>query len=69
MLDMFGLFLKYSEVIDRVTVWGLTDNTTWLNNFPIRGRKDYPVLFDRNNQRKPIVEQMIKMAETYKPAK
>jgi endo-1,4-beta-xylanase len=69
MLDMFGLFLKYSEVIDRVTVWGLTDNTTWLNNFPIRGRKDYPVLFDRNNQRKSIVEEMIRMAETYKPAK
>jgi len=63
MLDMFGLFLKYSELIDRVTVWGLTDNTTWLNNFPIRGRKDYPVLFDRNNQRKSIVEEMVKMAE------
>ena len=69
MLDMFGLFLKYSDVIDRVTVWGLTDNTTWLNNFPIRGRKDYPVLFDRNNQRKPVVDEMIKMAEKYKSNK
>jgi endo-1,4-beta-xylanase len=63
MLDMFGLFLKYHDVIDRVTLWGLTDNTTWLNNFPIRGRKDYPMLFDRNNQRKPVVDEMIKMAE------
>ncbi len=62
-LDMFGLFLKYDDVVERVTVWGLTDNTTWLNNFPIRGRKDYPVLFDRNNQRKPIVDEMIKLAE------
>jgi endo-1,4-beta-xylanase len=62
-LDMFELFLKYSDVVDRVTVWGLSDNTTWLNNFPIRGRKDYPVLFDRNNQRKPVVEEMIKMAK------
>jgi endo-1,4-beta-xylanase len=69
MLDMFGLFLKYEEVIDRVTVWGLSDNTTWLNNFPIRGRKDYPALFDRNNQAKPVVEEMIKMAERYKPEK
>ena len=66
MLDMFGLFLKYNDVVDRVTVWGLTDNTTWLNNFPIRGRKDYPVLFDRNNQRKSIVDEMIKMAEKSK---
>lgn len=62
-LDMFGLFLKYQEVIDRVTVWGLSDNTTWLNNFPIRGRKDYPVLFDRNNQRKRVVDEMIQMAQ------
>jgi endo-1,4-beta-xylanase len=66
MLDMFALFLKYNDVIDRVTVWGLTDNTTWLNNFPIRGRKDYPMLFDRNNQRKPVVDEMIKMAKNYK---
>lgn len=65
-LDMFGLFLKYHDVVDRVTVWGLSDNTTWLNNFPIRGRKDYPVLFDRNNQRKPVVDEMIKMAEKQK---
>jgi endo-1,4-beta-xylanase len=66
MLDMFALFLKYNDVIDRVTVWGLTDNTTWLNNFPISGRKDYPMLFDRNNQRKPVVDEMIKLAKKYK---
>ena len=69
MLDMFGLFLKYNDVIDRVTLWGLTDNTTWLNNFPIRGRKDYPMLFDRNNQRKPVVAKMIKMAKKQKVIK
>ena len=69
MLDMFGLFLKYNNVVDRVTVWGLTDNGTWLNNFPIRGRKDYPMLFDRNNQRKSVVDDMIKMAENYKSKK
>jgi len=69
MLDMFGLFLQYSDVVDRVTMWGLSDNTTWLNNFPIRGRKDYPVLFDRNNQPKSVVAEMIKMAENYKSQK
>ena len=66
MLDMFGLFLKYSDVVDRVTVWGLNDAGTWLNGFPIRGRKDYPLLFDRNNKRKPIVNDMIKMAMEFK---
>ena len=65
-LDMFGLFLKYSDVVDRVTVWGLNDSMTWLNNFPISGRKDYPVLFDRNNQPKSVVYEMIRMAKKYK---
>lgn len=65
-LDMFGLFLKYNDVVDRVTLWGLTDNGTWLNNFPIRGRKDYPLLFDRNNKRKSVVDEMITMAKKYK---
>jgi endo-1,4-beta-xylanase len=68
-LDMFGLFLKYSDVIDRVTVWGLSDATTWLNGFPIRGRKDYPVLFDRKNQRKTVVDDMIKITNKYKSKK
>jgi endo-1,4-beta-xylanase len=66
MLDMFELFLKNSDVIDRVTLWGVTDNSTWLNNFPIRGRKDYPMLFDRNNNPKPVLAEMKKLAEKYK---
>jgi len=68
-LDMFELFLKYDDVIDRVTVWGLNDAVTWLNGFPIRGRKDYPVLFDRKNQRKAVVNDMIIMANKYKSVK
>jgi endo-1,4-beta-xylanase len=68
-LDMFELFLKYNDVVDRVTIWGLNDGLSWLNNFPIRGRKDYPVLFDRNNQPKSVVDEMIKMAKKYKSKK
>jgi endo-1,4-beta-xylanase len=68
-LDMFGLFLKYNDVVDRVTVWGLNDTESWLNNFPIHGRKDYPVLFDRNNQPKSVVDEMIKMAKKNKSEK
>jgi len=68
-LDMFGLFLKYNDVVDRVTVWGLNDAVSWLNNFPIHDRKDYPVLFDRNNHRKSVVDEMIKMAKKYKSKK
>jgi endo-1,4-beta-xylanase len=62
-LGMFQLYFKYSDVIDRVTIWGLNDAVTWLNNFPIRGRTDYPVLFDRNNNRKTVVDEIIKMSK------
>ncbi len=65
MLDVFELFLKYQDDITRVTLWGLNDAGTWLNGFPIRGRMDYPLLFDRNNKRKPVVDEMIKLAEKY----
>jgi endo-1,4-beta-xylanase len=62
-LDIFQLYFKYNDVIDRVTIWGLNDALTWLNNFPIHGRKDYPLLFDRNNNRKSVVDEIIKMSK------
>ena len=58
-IDFFALLLRHSDVISRVTTWGVTDNDTWLNNWPIRGRKDYPLLFDRNYQAKPVVNKII----------
>jgi len=62
-LDVFKLFLKYSNNIDRITLWGLNDAGSWLNNFPIKGRMDYPLLFDRENKPKSVVEEMIKLAK------
>jgi endo-1,4-beta-xylanase len=62
-LDFFELFLKHEEKIKRVTTWGVSDNYSWKNNFPIRGRTDYPLLFDRELKAKPIVEAIIKAAQ------
>jgi len=42
----FSLFRTYKDNISSVTFWGLADNYTWLDNFPITGRKNYPFLFD-----------------------
>jgi endo-1,4-beta-xylanase len=50
---LFRLFLKHRDKIDRVTTWGTSDDESWKNNFPIAGRANYPLLFDRNKQRKP----------------
>ena len=49
--DIFKILLKHKEVVDRVTFWGTSDDQSWKNNFPMRGRTNYPLLFDR--QRKP----------------
>jgi endo-1,4-beta-xylanase len=62
MTDMFAMFLRNSDAIDRVTVWGLSDGASWLNGFPIRGRRDYPLLYDRNMKPKPVVQAMIELA-------
>lgn len=50
--QLFRLFLKHSDKISRITFWGINDGHSWLNNWPIRGRTNYPLLFDRQNQPK-----------------
>ena len=40
--DVFTLFLKHD--VGRVTFWGVTDATSWLHDFPIPGRVNYPLL-------------------------
>ena len=42
----FKLFSDYKNDITSVTFWGLADNHTWLDNFPVSNRKNYPFLFD-----------------------
>ena len=59
---LFDLFLKHQDKIDRVTLWGVNDNDSWRNNWPVRGRTDYPLLFDRNNQPKEVVETIMASA-------
>ncbi|KAA9005335.1 endo-1,4-beta-xylanase [Paenibacillus spiritus] len=44
--EIFGLFREYADVIDSVTFWGVADDYTWLDYFPVRGRKNWPFLFD-----------------------
>lgn len=58
-LSFFELFAKHSDKISRVTLWGLRDADSWKNNWPIRGRTDYPLLFDRNYDAKPVVKRIM----------
>lgn len=61
-IDLFNLFIKHSEKIGRVTFWGVTDDNSWKNNWPIFGRSDYPLLFDRDYQPKAAVNSLIDAA-------
>jgi endo-1,4-beta-xylanase len=58
----FRLFLKHHSKISRVTLWGVSDGDSWCNNWPMSGRIDYPLLFDRQHQPKPIVAEIVKMS-------
>lgn len=43
----FEVLHKNAGKITSVTFWGLDDGRTWLSGFPVRGRTDYPLLFDK----------------------
>jgi endo-1,4-beta-xylanase len=57
--DLFAEFVKHRNQITRVTFWGVTDGDSWLNNWPVRGRTSYPLLFDRQGRPKPAFESVI----------
>lgn len=59
MKDFFTLFIKYSDVITRVNVWGVGDGDSWKNNFPMKGRMEYPLLFDRQYRLKPFLRELM----------
>ena len=57
--DIFEIYERHKDKITRVTFWGLGDRNSWLNNFPVRGRTNYPLLFDRNLDPKTDVIEKI----------
>ena len=59
---LFILFMKYHDKIDRITLWGLSDRASWLNNWPIRGRTNYPLPYNRDMSVKVEVKQGILQA-------
>jgi endo-1,4-beta-xylanase len=63
MVSFFQLFLDNSQHITRVTMWGVSDGASWKNGHPVPGRTDYPLLFDRNYDAKPVVEKIINLVK------
>jgi endo-1,4-beta-xylanase len=59
--NLFRLFLKHKDKITRVTFWGVNDGQSWLNGWPVPGRTNYPLLFDRNFNPKPAYYSVINL--------
>jgi len=60
--DLFGAYAKHCGLVTRVTFWGVTDKDSWKNDWPVKGRTNYPLLFDRNAQPKPAFDVVIQVA-------
>lgn len=56
---VFDIFRKYRNVITNVTFWNVSDRHTWLDEYPVIGRKNYPLLFDANLQPKQAYWKVI----------
>ncbi|HEU4388960.1 MAG TPA: endo-1,4-beta-xylanase, partial [Blastocatellia bacterium] len=61
--DLFSVYQKHRDVVTRVTFWGVTDGDSWRNNWPVRGRTAYPLLFDRNGKPKPAFDAVMRVAQ------
>ncbi len=62
-VDFFRMLIQHKDDIIRVNFWCLNDANSWRNDFPIRGRTDYATLFDRQSQRKPVIDRLIQLVQ------
>jgi endo-1,4-beta-xylanase len=62
--ELFRIFYGRRDRIDRVTLWGVHDGMSWKNNYPIPGRTNYPLLFDRNRVPKPAFDAVVAVPRT-----
>lgn len=59
----FELFRKHKNSVSSVTFWNVSDRHSWLDNFPVRGRKDYPLLFDKDLKPKKVYWEVVKFGK------
>ena len=61
---LFKIMQANRNVVDRVTFWGVTDAHSWKNNWPMQGRTDYTMLFDRDYDPKPVFHRVSVLGKT-----
>lgn len=55
----FAVFRDYKNVIGNVTFWNISDRHSWLDNYPVKGRKNYPLLFDKDLRPKKVYWEVV----------
>jgi len=61
--EFFEAFRDNKDLVSAVVFWGIADAHTWLHDFPVQGRTDAPLLFDKNLQAKPAFWSVIEAAK------
>ena len=65
---------RYGEIVAAIVrrpavtmigFWGTHDGRSWLNNYPVKGRTNYPLLFDRQCRPKPAFDAVIKSLKAF----
>lgn len=57
--EFFDMFRRNADKIQNVTLWGISDDNTWLSEFP-SGRPDHPLLFDKHLKPKKAFDAIMK---------
>ena len=57
--ELFRIFYRKRDKIDRVTVWGVHDGMSWKNDYPVPGRTNYPLLWTRDRTPKPALDAVL----------
>jgi endo-1,4-beta-xylanase len=56
---IFAVLRDHKGPINGVTFWNITDRTTWLDQYPVTGRKNYPLLFDIHGKPKKAYWEVV----------
>ena len=62
--SIFDMFVQNKDKVRSVTLWGLSDGHSWLNNWPVNGRTNYALLFNRDLQAKSSWQAVIDASGT-----
>jgi len=56
----FKVFRDEAKYMTGITFWNISDHYSWLDTYPVAGRKNHPLLFDENFKPKPAYYEVVK---------